>query len=34
VVAELDPPPLMIHKDLAQAIASAFQVADAQRTLV
>jgi anti-anti-sigma regulatory factor len=34
VVAELDPAPLMIHKDLAQAIAAAFQVADAQRTLV
>jgi len=34
LVADLDPPPLMIHKDLAQAIAAAFQVAEAQRTLV
>ena len=34
VVADLDPPPLMIHKDLAHAIAAAFQVADAQRSLV
>jgi hypothetical protein len=34
VVAELDPAPLMIHKDLAQAIAAAFQVADSQRSLV
>ncbi len=34
VVADLDPPPLMIHKDLAQAIAAAFQVAEAQRSLI
>jgi len=34
VVAEIEPQPLMIHKDLALAIAAAFQVADAQRTLV
>jgi hypothetical protein len=34
VVADIDPPPLMIHKDLAPAIAAAFQVAEAQRTLV
>jgi hypothetical protein len=34
VVAELDRPPLLIHKDLPQAIAAAFQVAVAQRMLV
>jgi hypothetical protein len=34
VVADLAPPPLMIHKDLAQAVAAAFQVAAAQQTLV
>lgn len=34
VVADLEPSPLMVHKDLAQAIAAAFQVADAQRSLI
>jgi hypothetical protein len=34
VVRELDHPPLMIHKDLPQAIAAAFQVAVAQRMQV
>ena len=34
VVADLDPPPLMVRKDLAQAIAAAFQVAEAQRSLI
>jgi anti-anti-sigma regulatory factor len=34
VVAELDRQPLLIHKDLSQAIAAAFQVALAQRMTV
>jgi anti-anti-sigma regulatory factor len=34
VVADLDRPPLMVYKDLAQAVAAAFQVTAAQRTLV
>jgi len=31
VIAELERPPLLIHKDLAEAIAAAFQLANAQR---
>ena len=34
VVADLEHQPLMIHKDLAQAIAAAFQIAEAQRCTV
>jgi hypothetical protein len=34
IVAELDRQPLLIHKDLSQAIAAAFQVASAQRMTV
>jgi anti-anti-sigma regulatory factor len=34
VVHELEPQPLLIHKDLSHAVAAAFQIAAAQRTLV
>jgi anti-anti-sigma regulatory factor len=34
VIAELERQPLLVHKDLAQAIAAAFQIANAQRMLV
>jgi hypothetical protein len=34
VIAELEQPPLLVVKDLEQAIATAFQIAQSQRRLV
>jgi hypothetical protein len=34
VVADLERPPLFVHKDLPQAIAAAFQIANSQRSPV